>query len=120
MQSEDIKTQLRACLIKFREGTLQEENLQGLLDSLENGAAPSQQLLYLQASGSSVHSPVIGMSAIQDEDGNDSLNDPHQWPYQTVLDAIRDGWRVIKFPEMALMLHETHTYGLGCEFILEK
>ncbi len=31
-----------------------------------------------------------------------------------------DGWRVIKFPEMALLLQEDQTIGLGCEFILEK
>ncbi len=120
MQAEDIEKQLRVCLTKFREGNLQEEDLQGLLDILGNGTAPRQQLLYLHASGSSVHSPLLGMSVIQDEDGNVALNDPDQWPYQTVLDAIHDGWRVIKFPEMALLLNETHTYGLGCEFILEK
>ena len=43
-----------------------------------------------------------------------------EWPYRSPLEAIRDGWRVIQFPNMALMLDESHTYGLGCEFILER
>ena len=43
-----------------------------------------------------------------------------EWPYNSVLEAMNDGWRVIKFPEMALMLQEDKTFGLGCEFILEK
>ena len=46
--------------------------------------------------------------------------DPHEWPYQTVADAIKDGWRVVRFPELALLLNETRNYGLGCEFVLEK
>ena len=43
-----------------------------------------------------------------------------EWPYNSVLEAMDDGWHVIKFPEMALMLQEDKTFGLGCEFILEK
>ncbi len=119
MQAEDIAHRLRVCLTKYSEGSLQEADLQDILDMLQDGTARRQQLLYLSASGSSVHSPVIGMSLVQEEGGG-GLDDGERWPYETVLDAIRDGWRVIKFPEMALMLHETHTYGLGCEFILEK
>lgn len=120
MQKEDIAHRLRICLTKYSEGSLQEADLRYILDMVQDGTAPRQQLLYLSASGSSVHSPVIGMSLIQEEGDSGELDDGEQWPYETVLDAIRDGWRVIKFPEMALMLHETHTYGLGCEFILEK
>ena len=45
---------------------------------------------------------------------------PRDWPYKTVLDAVRDGWRIIKFPELALMLDEKRSYGLGCDFVLER
>jgi hypothetical protein len=41
-------------------------------------------------------------------------------PYGAVLEAIRDGWRVIKFPEQALMLDESRTCALGAEFVLER
>jgi hypothetical protein len=33
---------------------------------------------------------------------------------------MADGWRVVKFPELALLLQEDKTFGFGCEFILEK
>jgi hypothetical protein len=33
---------------------------------------------------------------------------------------MADGWRIIKFPEMALLLDEKRTYGFGWEFVLEK
>jgi hypothetical protein len=29
-------------------------------------------------------------------------------------------WRVIQFPNLTLMMDERRTYGLGCEFILER
>jgi hypothetical protein len=77
-------------------------------------------LLYLQASGTSLGSGVVGMSIVQDGKISDGPENPNEWPYRTALDALRDGWRVIKFPELALLMDESRTYGLGCEFILEK
>ena len=37
-----------------------------------------------------------------------------------MLEAVSDGWRIIKFPEMALLLDESRSFGLACEFILER
>jgi hypothetical protein len=86
-----------------------------------DGAAPKRQsILYLQAIKTSVTSGVVGMALVQDGKASDGPEDPADWPYQTVLDAVNDGWRIIKFPEMALLMDEKRTYGLGCEFILEK
>ena len=50
----------------------------------------------------------------------DGPSDPNDWPYKTPLEANRDGWRVIQFPNMALIMDESKAYGLGCEFILER
>ena len=33
---------------------------------------------------------------------------------------MKDGWRVVKFPELALLYHDPYNITLGCEFILEK
>ena len=60
---------------------------------------------------------INGMSIVV----HDGPDDPDDWPYQTVHEAMLDGWHIIKFPEMALMMAgEETTYGLGCEFILAK
>ena len=80
----------------------------------------SQDLLYLHTEKTSITSPARGMRILLDGVLSDGPEDPEDWPYKTVLDAIQDGWRVIKFPELALMADEGRTYGVGCEFILEK
>ena len=63
---------------------------------------------------------VMGMTLVVDGQIVDVAEDPVDWPYQTVLEAIRDGWHVIQFPNLALLMDESRTYGLGCEFVLEK
>jgi hypothetical protein len=78
-----------------------------------------QDILYLQSSGTSLSDQVIGMSLVVNGEINEQ-NPQDPWPYQNVLEAIRDGWRVIQFPNLALVPDENRPTGLGCEFILEK
>lgn len=103
----------------FRRGQLTE---QGLRDALEHRPAPTrrQDLLYLQASSTSLESSIIGMTLIRDGAIVPVIPGAEDWPYANVLAALRDGWRVIKFPELALLMVEDRTISLGCEFILEK
>ena len=76
-----------------------------------------QDLLYIQTSSTALTSNIHGMSLLED---GEIIEPELPFLYNTPLDAIRDGWRVIQFPIAALMLDESKTYGLGCEFILEK
>ena len=110
-----MREQIQGWLDKLRQGSLQAADLQAALDQ-----SPRQQLLYLQAASTGVDSAVLGMALVCDGQVHEGPQDPADWPYQTVLAAINDGWRVVKFPELALLLQEDQTYGLGCEFILEK
>ena len=115
-----VKEQLEQCLDKFRVGTLTEGDLQQALENIDTVAKP-QRLLYLQATNTSVTSSVEGMSIVDGDGVHNGPDEPDDWPYQTVHEAMLDGWRIVKFPEMTLMLvGENETYGLGCEFILEK
>lgn len=118
------KEQLEQCLDKFRAGTLTEQDLQQALEDANSElgvAAKPQRLLYLQATNTSVTSSVEGMSIVDSDGVHNGTDEPDDWPYQTVHEAMLDGWRIVKFPEMTLMLvGENETYGLGCEFILEK
>lgn len=118
--SSSIRRRLEACIDDLRDGKLTEESLRRVVDSLDDERPKRQDLLYLQAGKTSVTSPVVGMAIVQDGEASDGPADPDEWPYQTVLEAMRDGWRIIKFPEMALLMDEEKTYGLGCEFILER
>lgn len=79
-----------------------------------------QELLYLQASSTSPASEVLGIALYAGGDETPLPADPARWPYQTVAEALKDGWRVVKFPELALLVDESRNYGVGCEFILER
>ena len=114
-----MQQQLAVCLDKFRRNELTEQDLQEVI-SAADAPRKCQDLLYLQASSTAVTARVLGMSLLEAGQLSDGPADPAQWPYQTVLDAIKDGWRVIQFPNLALLLDETRAYALGCEFILER
>ena len=119
------KQQIQGWLDKLRAGTLVEADLQQALDRLSDGTSDSdppkrQRLLYLNTGNTGVDSQVLGMALVEDGQILEGPDDVDEWPYNSVLEAMNDGWRAIKFPEMALMLQEDKTFGLGCEFILEK
>ena len=115
-----IREQIERCIEAFRRGRLTEDDLRGLLDSVGRHGKRRQDLLYLQTRSTSIDYPVLGMRILEDGVLSDGPRDPEEWPYKTVLEAVNDGWRIIKFPEMALLLDESRSYGLACEFILER
>jgi hypothetical protein len=117
--------QLTRWLGKLRKGTLTEQDLQEALDELKqrgNGVPAPQKLLYLQTHSTAVDSPVNGMSIVEGGEVRLPPDDYEDWPYHTVLDALQDGWRVVKFPELSLLFDHPDEVDrwLGCEFILEK
>ena len=125
MKNASIREQVERCIEELRRGELTEEGLQGVLDSIDRrreqkGRKRRQDLLYLQTRSTSIDYPVLGMRILENGVLSDGPRDPEDWPYKTVLEAVNDGWRIIKFPEMALLLDESRSYGLACEFILER
>ena len=113
------KVQIQEWLETFRDGTLTEDDFQRVLNRPREGTR-YQKLLYLHTSTTGVNSEVLAIALVENGRILEGPEDPAEWPYNSVIAAINDGWRVIKFPEMALLLHEDKTFGLGCEFILEK
>ena len=100
-------------------GTLTPTQLRRALE--EAGGQRQQDILYLQAGSTAPDGPVQGMRLIEAGHPVASPDNPDDWPYQTVLEAVRDGWRVISFPNMALLtVPDEEFYGLGFEFILER
>lgn len=118
---ESNQNQINEWREKLAAGTLTVADFDDALRQLAAGnGRPRQRLLYLQSRTTGVDSEVLGMSIVEDGEIREGPDDPAQWPYKSVLDAMGDEWRVVKFPEMALLLEEDKTFGLGCEFILEK
>ncbi len=114
-----IRQRLEACLRACDERTLTAADVRAAADLID-AAAPRQQLLFLRAEGPTINSGVVGMLLYKDGTFDEGPADPDDWPYQSVAAAIDDGWRVVKFPELALCIDERQTYEVGLEFVLEK
>ena len=94
---------------------------QGIEEVARQNGRKQQDLLYLQTSNTSPHSQVVGMMRIEDGERSEGALEAEKWPYQTVLDAVKEGWRIISFPNMALLaMDHDDSHGLGFEFILER
>ena len=114
-----IQKQVEICISQLKHGTLTESELRGISDAASQ-VRPVQDVLYLHTNVNSLTSPVLAMRILEGGEISDGPEDPDDWPYQSVQEAIQDGWRVLKFPELALMMDESRTYGLGFEFTLER
>jgi len=79
-----------------------------------------QDLLYLTTGTTAPDAQLLSINLVEDGIIQSLPQNADEWPYQILLDAINDGWRIIKFPEQALLLNEDTSYGLGCEYVLEK
>ncbi|MBB15632.1 hypothetical protein CMK22_10185 [Candidatus Poribacteria bacterium] len=118
--NEVFRQQIKQWIDEFERGQLTKKSLYTGLEKFEQAIPQRQDLLYLQTSGTSLSSGVHGILLVENGQVSEIPSNPDDWPYQSVLEAIKDGWHVIQFPNMALLMDESRTYGLGCEFILEK
>lgn len=120
--TETQKETVEALVTELQQRTLTEAGLRkGIADIVGTDNPKRQDVLYLQAVTTSPSAAVVGMLLVEDGELREGPPNPEDWPYQTVLDAVRDGWRIISFPNMALLaVDEKEFYGLGAEFILER
>lgn len=108
---------------KLESGRIQ----QGDLDQLQciisaNRGCIRQRLLYLHAATPNIRSQVIGMALHEPVQGSvtEIVTEEQEWPYDTVHDAILDGWQVIHFPDQRTEFDDREIDILGYEFILQK
>lgn len=83
---------------------------------------PRQRLLYLHARTPSVFSEILGLTLIEPVAGFKvelSAEEP-QWPYQTVHDALVEGWQIVQFPHLQAPFDDRDLDVIGYEFILQK
>ena len=118
-------TKIEEWISLAREKVKREGISQNDLDQLEQilqVKCSRQRLLYLQATTPSIRSNVIGMA--QHEPVNGAITqiepDTDDWKYQTVHDAIVDGWQTIFFPGQRTSFDDQEIDILGYEFILQK
>ena len=120
--TETQREAMESLVEELEQGTLTAAGLRkGIADIAGTDNPKRQDVLYLQAVTTSPGAAVVGMLLIEDGELREGPPNPEDWPYQTVLDAVREGWRIISFPNMALLaVDEKEFYGLGAEFILER
>ena len=119
--SQENEEKIEECVTALRDGRLTEQALRDAFGAVANGGGGRRQdLLYLQASTVGLDCGILGLRMVINGEFDDGPDDPQDWPYKSVLDALRDGWRIISFPDLSLLVDESKTYGLGHEFILEK
>lgn len=113
-----IKEWLDDCTEKLNAGELTLEDLHRVKAALNS---EKQSVLYLYSKSTNLRSP-LGAWALYDPTESDEPTLPSQdVPYGSVLDAVRDGWRIVQFPRPELHnFSEIENAYLSFEFILEK
>lgn len=117
--NELIRGQIEQCIEALQRGELTEADLRAVVDGLDDTRPSRQDLLYMQSSGTGLGTEAHGVNMLIDGEVIEP-DSPEEWPYKSPVEAVRDGWRIIEFPNLALLMDESKTYGLGCEFILER
>ena len=115
-----VEAWLQSADHKVANGGLTSTDLTELKRALQ-AAAPRQRLLYLHTREPSLYAEVIGMAEHEPHDeGRDRLRTRTSWPYNCVHDAVKDGWFVVRFPEIRVPYDDYEVDYLGFEFVLQK
>jgi hypothetical protein len=113
-----IKEWLDNCIEKLKAGELTATDLRGVTAVLNS---EKQLILYLYSKSTNLRSP-LGAWALYDATAPEAPILPSQdAPYTSVIDAVRDGWRIVQFPRPELYnFSDVDNAYLAFEFILEK
>ena len=80
-----------------------------------------QTLLYLYSQSTNVRSALAGWALFDPATADEPVLPSQDAPYGSVLDALRDGWRIVQFPRPeSYRFSDLDNHYLGFEFILEK
>jgi hypothetical protein len=123
LQTQTITRLFAQAQADLKAGQLTPEELDALRREVLEGAAPARQrLLYLHASSPNIRSKVVAAALHEPVPGSQTQIDPlaPELPYESVFEAILDGWRVIHFPDQRAPFDDREIDIVGYEFILEK
>ncbi len=108
---------------KLKDGGVQGGDLDQLRRIISSNRVHTRQgLLYLHAATPGIRSQVIGMALHEPIEGSvtEIVTEEQDWLYNTIHDAILDGWQVIHFPNQRTEFDDREIDILGYEFILQK
>ncbi len=110
-----------ATRVRGQGGKASEADLEELLAAVRGGRL-RQRLLYLHAGSPSIYAGLVGATLHEPVAGARTQIDPlaPELPYNSVHEALLDGWRVIHFPLQMAPFEDREIDIMGYEFILEK
>ena len=113
-----INDWLDSCIEKLNAGELTETDLRDVTTILNS---EKQLLLYLYSKSTNLRSPLGGWAVYDATAPDEPVLPSQEPPYASVLDAVRDGWRIVQFPRPELYnFTDVDNAYLTYEFILEK
>ena len=115
---EAVRDWLEQCRNKLRTEAITAADLDRLDGLL---AEPRQLILYLYGKSTNMRSPLAGWALYDPTRPQTPTLPSDDPPYESVLAAVADGWRVVQFPIAKLYAYEGQDNDyLGYEFVLEK
>ena len=94
----------------------------GTLRADDRGHRLRQRLMYMHAITPNPSSGLVHVTIYEPTaDGVPEITAEEQpLPYNTVLEAVRDGWQIIHFPNQLAPFDDREIDILGYEFVLQK
>ena len=115
---EAARDWLEQCRKKLRTEAITAADLDRLGDLLSE---PRQQVLYLYSKSTNMRSPLASWALYDPTRPQTPTLPSDEPPYESVLAAVADGWRVVQFPIAKLYAYEGQDNDyLGYEFVLER
>lgn len=108
---------------KLEAGTLGSDDLTELRELLAaRGRTLRQRLMYMHAITPNPSSGLVHVTIYEPTpDGVPEITAEEQpLPYNSVLEAVRDGWQIIHFPNQLAPFDDKEIDILGYEFVLQK
>ena len=113
-----IEQWLDTCRAKLGEGKLTDDDFLRLESLLTER---KQMVLYLYSKSTNMRSPIASWALYDPTKPDEPALPSQELPYDSVIDAVRDGWRIVQFPISKLyQFSDIDNAYLGYEFILEK
>ena len=114
----ELKIRLQSCRQKLKEGNLTDQDLEHLQELV---TSPKQMVLYLYSKSTNMRSGIASWALYDPMEPDEPKLASQDLPYASVIDAVKDGWRIVQFPITKLYhFSDADNDYLGYEFILEK
>ena len=117
MATNPLEHGIETSRARVEAGEFSRQDLEALVGLL---AKPKQKILYLLSRRSDMRAQIVGWQLCDPGMDIEPALPSKEPPYASVIDAVRDGWRILQFPSPpAYPFTEQNSY-VGYEFVLER